>query len=294
VVPGYRLPAPSAADQLETLEPIETLETLEPITEEGPAAAPAPAVPQPVIPTQAPSFAAPSHGTAASYDADPSDDDDDDVLARITPEMIHRVQSGEGDAVLPWQEDEPEAELEELEPMALEDPLEEDDPLDFEEAKAELDKAESRDEIARVVLRYSMTRFTRAALLTVHPAGYAGWQGIGDEVSTDVVRQFQIRADEQSVFRLVVNSRAHYIGPMQTWKAHGPWVKLLGKQLPQSIAVFPVLVRGRCVNLLYGDNGHGQHVDTDVGELLILAQAIAKSYEQLLDKSKAGFGLPAG
>lgn len=154
--------------------------------------------------------------------------------------------------------------------------------ITFEEAHALLIGVTDRDEIARVVLRYAIGRFARACLLTVHPTGFAGWEGAGPDCSTSVVRRFQLRASEESVFSLVVGSRAHYIGPLQRHKAHGPWVKLLGRQLPLSVAVFPVLVRGRVVNLLYGDNGHNEHVNQDVGELLILVQHIARSYETLI------------
>lgn len=169
-----------------------------------------------------------------------------------------------------------------------------DSPLDFEQARQRLDRVHSRTEIARVVLRYALSRFKRACLLTVHPAGFAGWVGVGEGMDSEAVRTFQLRRDEKSVFALVVSSRAHYIGPLQKWRAHAPWVKLTGRQLPQTIAVFPVLVRGRVVNLLYLDNGHDEHVGSDVGELLILAQRIARSYEALIEEKRSTFRLPAG
>lgn len=59
-------------------------------------------------------------------------------------------------------------------------------------------------------------------------------------------------------------------------------MKSTGKKLPSSLAVFPILVRGRPVNLLVVDNGHGEHVGTELGEVLILAQQIARTYESLL------------
>jgi hypothetical protein len=43
-------------------------------------------------------------------------------------------------------------------------------------------------------------------------------------------------------------------------------------------------VRGKVVNLLYCDNGAGKQVTTDIGDLLVTAQHINRSYEQLLKR----------
>ncbi|MCP4501059.1 MAG: hypothetical protein GY822_13955 [Deltaproteobacteria bacterium] len=157
-----------------------------------------------------------------------------------------------------------------------------DSPLSFDEATAALENVRGRSEIARVVLRYALTGFSRAALLTVHPRNILGWEGIGDGVTTARLSTFRLPRSVKSVFTLVAESRAHYIGPLQRWPGNGIWVKHSGRILPQSVALFPVLVRGQVVNLLYGDNGHGKHVQSDVGELMILAQRISASYENLI------------
>lgn len=164
-------------------------------------------------------------------------------------------------------------------PADEEPPLE---PLSFEEAQALLVGVSDRDEIARVVLRYALTRFQRACLLTVHSTRFVGWVGAGPDCGTKRLKRFQLPTSEDSVFRLVRQSRAHYIGPLQRVRAHAGFVKLLGRQIPLSVAAFPILVKGRVVNVLYGDNGHNEHVNPDVGDLLILAQHIARSYETLL------------
>lgn len=155
-------------------------------------------------------------------------------------------------------------------------------PLSFVEAVARLKTASSRDEIGRIILRAARTHFSRACLLTVYPSMFIGWQGIGEgfEQITDVV----VPRPVQSVFSLVADSRAHYLGPLQRFPAHGAWVKATGKRIPRSLVVLPILVRGKAVNLLVADNGHDEHVGADVGELLILAQQIAASYESLIGR----------
>jgi hypothetical protein len=155
-------------------------------------------------------------------------------------------------------------------------------PLSFAEATELLQHVKDRTQIAHIVLRCARNVFTRACLLTVHPYHLVGWVGIGEGLETEKLRNFAIERSERSVFSLVTSSRAHYIGPLQKWTAHGTWVKATGRMLPRSVAVFPILVKGRTVNVLYGDRGHGEHVGGDVSELLILAQQIARSYESLL------------
>jgi hypothetical protein len=155
-------------------------------------------------------------------------------------------------------------------------------PLSFCEAVELLKGATSRDDIGNIVLRAAHQQFARAALLTVYPQAFVGWQGVGE--AFDTIEHVVVPRDVQSVFQLVADTRAHYLGPLQRFPAHGAWVKATGRRLPRSLLVVPVLVRGRAVNLLVADNGHEQHASVDVGELLILAQHIAASYEGLINK----------
>ena len=155
-------------------------------------------------------------------------------------------------------------------------------PLSFADAVSWLGRVSDRDDIARVVLRAARGHFARAALLTVYPHAFVGWQGVGE--GFEDIASVSIPREAQSVFSLVADSRAHYLGPLQRFTAHGGWVKATGKRIPRSLLVLPILVRGRTVSLLVVDNGHDQHVGSDVGELLILAQHIATSYETLIQR----------
>jgi hypothetical protein len=155
-------------------------------------------------------------------------------------------------------------------------------PLSFADASRVLQAAADRDAIARTVLRAARTKFKRACILTVYPDRFVGWLGIGEGMAAEHMKDVVIPRSDRSVFGLVAQSRSHYLGPLQRWPLHGQWVKVTGRKLPQSLAVFPILVKGRVVNLLVVDNGHGEHVGSDVGEVVILAQQIAKTYESLL------------
>jgi hypothetical protein len=153
-------------------------------------------------------------------------------------------------------------------------------PVSFVEATRLLASAQDRNDIVGIVLRAARARFARAALLMVHPHAFVGWQGLG--AGFEDIARVSVPRDVPSVFALVADSNAHYLGPLQRQPAHGAWVKATGKRIPRSVVVLPILVRGRTVSLLVADNGHDQHVDGDVGELLILARHIAASWENLL------------
>jgi hypothetical protein len=153
-------------------------------------------------------------------------------------------------------------------------------PLSFDAAVSLLRQASDRDAIARIVLRAARRSFARACLLTVYPHAYVGFMGAGE--GFDDVAGVAIGKDDPSVFQLVERSRAHYLGPLQRFPAHGTWVKSTGKRIPRTLVVLPILVREKVVSLLVADNGHDAHVDGDVGELLILAQHIAGSFEALI------------
>ena len=87
-----------------------------------------------------------------------------------------------------------------------------------------------------------------------------------------------------SAFQLVRTSRSHYIGPLGKESGNVRFLKLAGKKWPASAVLLPVLFRGKVVYILYVDNGHKQHVDADVGELLILSQNITRSMEQMVSQ----------
>jgi hypothetical protein len=158
-------------------------------------------------------------------------------------------------------------------------------PLGFSQAREMLAGVEDRNAIARVVLRYAITPFKRAVLLTVQKDLAIGWDALGEGLDQDVAERVILPLQQPSIFRLARESRAHFMGPVPRGAANFLFLKLIGGKVPRSAFVIPVVVHGKVVNLLYCDNGGGQESTTDVGELLILAQHINRSYEALLKKA---------
>lgn len=159
-------------------------------------------------------------------------------------------------------------------------------PLDFSGALASLAAARNRDGIARSVLRYGQSLFRRCLLTTIHRRFCLGWDGIGPGVDPWSVRSLMIPLDEPSVFELVERTRSHVLGSLSRTRVNINFLRLLGREVPLSVFAMPILVRGRVVNIFYGDNGHKKHAVSDVADLLILAQRIAQSYEEIFQQKR--------
>jgi hypothetical protein len=171
--------------------------------------------------------------------------------------------------------DEADMEIVEEEVIELVDevaPEPEESPLTFQEATQLLKGVDDRNAVARTVLRFAASVFKRCLLFTTHQQVIIGWDAVGGNIDPARFRSLAIPLNTPSVFQLVVNSRAHFLGGLQKTKINIGFLKAMGKQVPLSAVVVPILVRERVVNLLYCDNGHRAHAASDIGELLILAQ----------------------
>lgn len=158
-------------------------------------------------------------------------------------------------------------------------------PLGFDQALRFLEGVTARDAIAAAVLRYARSRFARAVLFTVQRGGAHGWAGLGEKLGREAVRRIHLALGTPGIVDTVVRTRAHFLGPIPKTEANIRLLKAIGGGVPTNALVVPILAAGRVVNVFYADGGKGGLVDAGgVGELLILATRIAKSYDALLER----------
>src|SRR5262249_17351704 len=171
------------------------------------------------------------------------------------------------------------------EPAPPAKPRADDAPLDFKEALRLLEGVSDRKAIAHLVLRASLSKARRALLLQVQGEVALGWDGLGEglEQAAQIVA---IPLSAPSAFQLVVKTRSHFLGPLQKTPLNVRFLAQLGKKVPLSSMIVPILHRGRVSHLLYLDNGHKQQAPTDVGEMLILSQRIGQTVEALVQKKR--------
>ncbi len=160
-------------------------------------------------------------------------------------------------------------------------------PFTFVEAQAALAGVSDREDVATSVLRFALGKWRRSLLLSVQGSLVTGWRGMGQGVHEAAVRRIGIALRDQGTFRLVRDTRSHYIGPVRKDAAMELFYKLLGDGFPKTAVILPLLVRGKVVHLLYVDNGPDQFTPPDVGELLILAQSVGRSYEAMIKRRKS-------
>jgi hypothetical protein len=159
-------------------------------------------------------------------------------------------------------------------------------PLEFKEALKALEGVTDRNSIAHIVLRASRSKAARALLLQVQGGVAIGWDGLGEGLENGAARQVAMPLGAESAFSLVVKTRSHYMGPLQKTPLNIRFLATLGKKVPLSSLIFPILHRGRVSHMLYLDNGHKQQAPTDVGEMLILSQRISQTVEALVERKR--------
>jgi hypothetical protein len=113
-----------------------------------------------------------------------------------------------------------------------------------------------------------------------------GWDGLGEGVE-EAAQIVAVPLAAPSAFQLVVKTRSHFLGPLQKTPLNIRFLAQLGKKVPKSSMIVPILYRGRVSHLLYLDNGHKQQAPTDVGEMLILSQRIGQTVEALITKKRS-------
>ena len=166
-------------------------------------------------------------------------------------------------------------------------------PYTFAEAQAQLAKSLDREDVATTVLRFAVGKWRRCLLLSVQGSLVMGWHGMGKGVREAAVRRIGVALRAQNTFRLVRDTRSHYIGPVRRDTAMNVFYRLLGAEkspeptYPKTSVILPLLVRGKVVHLLYVDNGPDQLTTPDIGELLILAQSVGRSYEAMIRRRKS-------
>lgn len=165
-------------------------------------------------------------------------------------------------------------------PLAV--PKPEPKPITFVEAQKLLSQSQNRDDIAQTVLRFARGKFRRALLLSVRGDLVTGWQGLGKGVKPESVQRIGLSLKEDNSVKMVRDLRSHFIGPMKKTPGMEIFYKMLGGAAPTTAVMMPLLVRGKPVHILYVDNGPGQMTPPDIGELLIVSQAVSRSYDTLI------------
>ena len=138
-------------------------------------------------------------------------------------------------------------------------------------AASSIDAALTRDDVVEAVLTLCLRYFRRIVFFIVREPWVLGWSGT-------------VRGDGPFARRVPSHSPRRAVGlpdrfprqdtlhrPLSPRGREPALPEGAGKRPSTNAAILPVALRGRVVNLIYGDNGAGGQVKPDLGELIVLA-----------------------
>jgi hypothetical protein len=168
------------------------------------------------------------------------------------------------------------------------------EPVDAATAAARIDGATTRDEVMEAVIALSHRFFKRTIFFIVREPWALGWSGLGEGIDRTLASSLRIPLDQPSVFQTVVRAKTLFIGRLGPEEENHRFMKALTKRPSTNAALFPIAVRGRVVNLIYGDNGAAGQVKPDLGELIVLVQKVPRAYLRIIRRRVAETRKAAG
>ncbi|HXK21750.1 MAG TPA: hypothetical protein VMS55_03635 [Myxococcota bacterium] len=150
--------------------------------------------------------------------------------------------------------------------------------------EAEIDRSHSREAVARLAVYLARSYASAAALLLVRRDMIEGLCGEGLAGRPDAVL---FPAGAASVFGEVAGSGRPFRGAPPAQGLDARVLRALGREHVQEIAVLPVRVAGRTVNLLYADNGPESLGDASAAALGAICARVGDAYERLIRERKS-------
>jgi hypothetical protein len=150
--------------------------------------------------------------------------------------------------------------------------------------EVEIDGSSSREHVARLAVHLARAYSPAAALFLVHRGMIERIRGEGSHNRGGALL---FPADASSLFAEVVANGEPYRGAPPEGGFEDRILRALGRQHVQEIALLPVAIRGRVVNVLYADNGPEALGDASFAALAVVCARVSRAYERLILERKA-------
>jgi hypothetical protein len=146
--------------------------------------------------------------------------------------------------------------------------------------------AETREDIAEILLNAAGRFFRRRLLFVVQRDRIVGWDGWGDQIARERVKNVLLPVESLSLFTPVRSSAIPFRGPVADLPANRRLFEDLGMKPPAEVALLPLLIKDRVVAVLYGDNGTAPLSSLDLEQLRRQTMQAAMALEILILRSK--------
>jgi hypothetical protein len=154
--------------------------------------------------------------------------------------------------------------------------------LDPDTAAARIEAGESRDEVVDAFVSLCHRSFRRVVFFIVREPWVLGWKGAGEGMEGRLVSSLRIPLDQPSVFQTVTRDKSVFVGRFGSEPENQQFLSAIGKRPQTNAALFPIVVKGRAVNLIYGDSGPTGNVKANLGDLIVLAQKVSRAYLRII------------
>ena len=145
-----------------------------------------------------------------------------------------------------------------------------------------LEAAETRDQVVDGALALCLRFFRRVVFFIVREPWCLGWSGAGEGMDRAVAASLKVPLDQPSMFQAAARDRTVFIGRLGKGAEDQRLARALSKKPGSNASVMPIAVRGRVVNLVYGDNGAAGNLKGSMGELLVQLQKVPKAYLRII------------
>ena len=152
--------------------------------------------------------------------------------------------------------------------------------------EADLARAADRDVVSDLALRIARRYADAAALFVTRGEVVSGFRGDGDRIPEDI-SGILLTAGFGSSLTAPISSRVAFRASAPDEGVDAKILRSLGRGDAQEVAVFPILIRGQVVNLLYTDSGPDACGETAFAALAALANLVSAAYKRLILERKS-------
>ena len=148
--------------------------------------------------------------------------------------------------------------------------------------------ANDRDEVAALTLRIARYHARVAALFVVNQGLVAGLCGSGEGLE-DRLEGIMIPTSADSLMAKPLETGELVRGGAPPGSVDQRVLRAMGRDEIEELAVLPICIGKRVVNLLYVDNGSAPLAKTSLAALRVLCAAVGRVYERLiLERKRSG------
>jgi hypothetical protein len=141
-------------------------------------------------------------------------------------------------------------------------------------------------EVTLLILRYASEVVNRAVLFMVKKDEVRGLGQFGIELkgrsADQVVRNIKVPLNKPSLFLTVIENRRSYLGPFEPNECNNYIANELGGVQPDTVLALPLVVDGKVVLVVYGDNQPERHPIRGVDTLEIFMNQAGMALEKAL------------